>query len=204
MNRWLNRISLVGGLASLIYGGYYLHMIEEAYTKQMTELRGEIKTMNKKWQKTNQHLKRTGDQLKKVNNTLRDKQRQIDELEKQIQDLKVKLHQQHKETAEAGRSLVVEATYYTPHCLGCTGRTKTGINVSENVTYKGLGIVAVDPSVIPLGSIVFIEGKKYVAADTGGAIKGRRIDILVKTRQEAIEKGRHDIKITFYPPKKEG
>lgn len=49
--------------------------------------------------------------------------------------------------------------------------------------------IAVDPSVIPLGSYVKIDGHVYVAEDTGGAIKGHKIDIVVKTHAEAIQKG---------------
>lgn len=50
--------------------------------------------------------------------------------------------------------------------------------------------IAVDPTVIPLGSHVIIDGHEYIAEDTGGAIKGKRIDIVVKTHQEALNKGK--------------
>lgn len=43
-----------------------------------------------------------------------------------------------------------------------------------------------DPSVIPLGSIVMINGIKYIAEDTGGAIKGNVIDLFIGTEQESI------------------
>lgn len=67
-------------------------------------------------------------------------------------------------------------------------------------TYSGFiidrGVVAVDPEVIPLGSIVYIPGYGYmVAMDTGGAIKGNRIDIYFADRKEAIKFGRQKIKI---------
>lgn len=78
-------------------------------------------------------------------------------------------------------------TYYCceayEHICGTgTGLTATGIPVAP-------GMVAVDPDVIPLGSTVIIDGQEYLAADTGGAIKGNRIDIAVETHQEAIELG---------------
>lgn len=78
-------------------------------------------------------------------------------------------------------------TYYCceayEHICGTgTGLTATGIPVAP-------GMVAVDPDVIPLGSTVIIEGREYLAADTGGAIKGNRIDIAVETHQEALELG---------------
>lgn len=49
--------------------------------------------------------------------------------------------------------------------------------------------IAVDPTVIPYGSEVVIYGHTYIAEDTGGAIKGNRIDILFETHQEALEFG---------------
>ncbi len=66
----------------------------------------------------------------------------------------------------------------------------------------GYGIVAVDPRVIPLGSKLYIETAdgRYVygtaiAADTGGAIKGNRIDLCFNTRSEAISFGRRNVKV---------
>ncbi len=66
----------------------------------------------------------------------------------------------------------------------------------------GYGIVAVDPSVIPLGSKLYIESAdgsyvygSAVAADTGGAIKGNRIDLCFNTRTEAINFGRRAVKV---------
>ena len=49
--------------------------------------------------------------------------------------------------------------------------------------------VAVDPDVIPLGSTVYIDGAEYIAEDIGGAIKGRRIDVLLPTHEAALEFG---------------
>lgn len=62
------------------------------------------------------------------------------------------------------------------------------------VYVEGYRVIAVDPSIIPLGSIVeFSWGgkvRKFIAADTGGDIKGNRIDILVESRGLAYEYGR--------------
>lgn len=71
---------------------------------------------------------------------------------------------------------------YEHICGTGTGLTATGIPVAP-------GMVAVDPDVIPLGSTVIIDGQEYLAADTGGAIKGNRIDIAVETHQEALDLG---------------
>lgn len=72
-----------------------------------------------------------------------------------------------------------ELTYY---CI--SGTTKSGTNTKPHVT------VAVDPNVIPLGSKLYIEGLGYrVAEDTGGVIKGNKIDVYVTTYDEAISNG---------------
>ena len=49
--------------------------------------------------------------------------------------------------------------------------------------------IAVDPEVIPLGSEVMIDGHIYIAEDTGGAIKGKKIDMFVGTEAESISYG---------------
>ena len=67
---------------------------------------------------------------------------------------------------------------YAHVCGDGDGLTATGLPVTP-------GVVAVDPEVIPLGSTVIIDGQEYLAADTGGAIKGNHVDIAVATHQEA-------------------
>lgn len=59
--------------------------------------------------------------------------------------------------------------------------------------------VAVDPTVIPYGSEVIINGHSYVAEDTGGAIKGNRVDILLATHQEAINYGVQYVEVSYVP-----
>lgn len=71
---------------------------------------------------------------------------------------------------------------YEHVCGDGDGLTATGIPVTP-------GVVAVDPEVIPLGSTVIIDGQAYLAADTGGAVRGNHVDIAVDTHQEALELG---------------
>lgn len=100
------------------------------------------------------------------------------------------------------KTMTVEATAYVSFCdTGCIGITKTGTDVRNTIYHpSGLPIIAVDPNVIPLGSIVEINGQKYIADDTGGAIKGNRIDILVSTTDtsKAYEFGRQMMDIKVY------
>ncbi|WP_054788101.1 3D domain-containing protein [Gracilibacillus sp. JCM 18966] len=59
-------------------------------------------------------------------------------------------------------------------------------------------VVAVDPDVIPLGTRVHVEGYgEAIAGDTGGAIKGNRIDVHVPTKDEAFDWGRKQVDVTI-------
>lgn len=93
----------------------------------------------------------------------------------------------------AGREFYVTATAYTAYCTGCSGITATGINLKANPNLK---VIAVDPRVIPLGSKVWVEGYGYaIAGDTGGAIKGNKIDIFVPTKEQAYAFGRKQVRV---------
>ncbi len=92
-----------------------------------------------------------------------------------------------------GKEIYMNATAYTADCNGCSGVTSTGINLHDNPDAK---VIAVDPSVIPLGSKVWVEGYGYaVAGDTGGAIKGNRIDVHVQSKGQASSFGRKNVKV---------
>ncbi|WP_152656948.1 3D domain-containing protein [Oceanobacillus sp. CFH 90083] len=94
-----------------------------------------------------------------------------------------------------GETISVEATAYTAGCDGCSGVTATGVDLNANPNAK---VIAVDPSVIPLGSKVYVEGYGYAtAADTGGAINGNKIDLHVPTKQEALNFGRQQVNVTI-------
>lgn len=80
-------------------------------------------------------------------------------------------------------------THYCPCSLCCgpwaDGITSTGITAVTNRT------IAVDPTIIPYGSKIVINGQVYVAEDCGGAIKGKRIDIYVGSHTEGNNKGKY-------------
>lgn len=87
------------------------------------------------------------------------------------------------EPSRYSRSLVMRASAYSAHDPGNGSYTYGG-----NLLRKGL--VAVDPTVIPLGTRLYIQGYGYaVADDIGGAIKGSCIDLAFDSRREALNFG---------------
>jgi len=88
-----------------------------------------------------------------------------------------------------GRKMRVEATGYSPREPGLDFTTATGARAKR-------GVIAVDPRVIPLGTRVYVPGYGYaVARDTGGAIKGNRIDLCFDTVAECFRWGRRNVTI---------
>lgn len=89
----------------------------------------------------------------------------------------------------ATSALTMVATAYTAGCSGCSGITASG-------RPAGHGIVAVDPSIIPLGTRMYIPGYgEAVAGDTGGAIHGNRIDLGFNSYADAISFGRRAVTV---------
>lgn len=128
--------------------------------------------------------------------------------EETVKDLVITTVQACEFSAGAGKILdrpvqPVERTYlgefrisaYCPCDICCPG-TSDGLTYSETVATEGRTI-SVDPDVIPLGSIVEIDGKRYVAEDIGGAIEANSADIYFDSHSEAREWGvqYHDLYI---------
>ena len=87
--------------------------------------------------------------------------------------------------------MIFEATAYT---RSAEEETLDGITASGTIVSRGT--VSVDPRVIPLGTKLYVEGYGHAyALDTGGAIKGNRIDLYVETKKEAFEWGRRQVKV---------
>lgn len=94
--------------------------------------------------------------------------------------------------AEGGiATYTMESTAYYGHTITATG--------SKPVRDpNGISTVAVDPSVIPLGSKVYVENYGVaIAADTGGAIKGNKVDVFLNTYEECISWGRRNVTVTL-------
>lgn len=91
------------------------------------------------------------------------------------------------------KEFYVQATAYTAYCNGCTGKTSTGINLRKNPDQK---VIAVDPSIIPLGTKVWVEGYGHaIAADTGSSIRGNKIDLFIPDQKTVDSYGRKTVLI---------
>jgi 3D (Asp-Asp-Asp) domain-containing protein len=102
-----------------------------------------------------------------------------------------------KTAEESAQSESFEATAYS-----LRGRTASGAVTAP-------GMIAADPRVLPIGSRVRIEAGsytgEYVVADTGGAVRGKRIDIWTPSTREAMRFGRRTVKLTvLHMPGKRG
>ncbi|OIJ14475.1 hypothetical protein BKP35_06905 [Anaerobacillus arseniciselenatis] len=107
------------------------------------------------------------------------------------------VEQQVSRGGTPGEWRTFEATAYTAYCVGCTGVTYTGLNLRAN---PNKNVVAVDPNVIPLGSVVEVRHNgrilgQYKAADIGSAIQGRKIDIFMSDRSAALRWGRQNVQV---------
>ena len=88
---------------------------------------------------------------------------------------------------------IFELSFYTPTELG---KPYEKLHTATNTRPKEGRTIAVDPKVIPMGSTVYIEGYGYyIAEDTGGAIKGNKIDIFLMDYNKAIKLGRPKAKV---------
>ncbi|MCU5582307.1 cell wall-binding protein EntB [Bacillus toyonensis] len=119
------------------------------------------------------------------------------EIEKAKEEAKAK-EESKNNTQSAKRELTVVATAYTadPSENGTYGGrvlTAMGHDLTSNPNMR---IIAVDPKVIPLGSKVWVEGYgEAIAGDTGSAIKGNRIDVLMGSKSKAMNWGRQTVKV---------
>ena len=98
-----------------------------------------------------------------------------------------------KKRVRVKKVMTLEATAYYPGPEDtwpyASGTTASGLKA-------GYGVVAVDTRVIPLKTLLYIEGYGFaIAADRGGAIKGKKIDLCYDTYEEAVRFGRKNVKV---------
>lgn len=119
----------------------------------------------------------------------------VEALEAELDALKSAQAQAQSDNMAGGQYVSLGEFTLTSYCKceKCCGKWADGITASGLTAEPGM--IAVDPNVISLGSYVMIDGVEYLAADTGGAIKGNRIDVFCEDHQSALEYGvqRHEV-----------
>lgn len=179
-----------------------LHNVD-ALKKEADSLSAKVSEMTS----TNAKLQKEKDQLQADYNTLKKNKAIAAEKAKQQSSSQSSTYQwkgTNKEYVAVSRSnnqtatktFYVTATAYTAYCAGCSGITRTGLNLRKNPNMK---VIAVDPRVIPLGSKVWVDGYGYaVAGDTGGAIKGNKVDLFMSSKNAAYKWGRKKVQIKVF------
>jgi 3D (Asp-Asp-Asp) domain-containing protein len=144
----------------------------------------------KKWNKLNRDTIQPGLNLLIADDSIPNNIKEGQALKKSAHTVKAQ-----SKKPKSAKKITVKATAYTASCGGCSGTTATGINLKANPKEK---VIAVDPSVIPLGTKVYVEGYgEATAADTGGAIKGNRIDVFTPSEKDAIDFGVKKLNVTI-------
>ena len=196
---------------SIPYGALMIHSAE--VKEQLTTLQTEQSRLVQEYRGLEDELKVTKEKAQVAAASLQQTAKENEALRKEVEQLrneKATLQRKASVSPQAEltsrgttrqRWMTVKATGYIARCKGCSGFTATGVDVrNTSVDHR---VIAVDPNVIPLNSIVEVEGKgQYRAIDTGGAIKGNKIDILFQTEAEAIQFGRKDVKVRIIRARK--
>ncbi|WP_042354240.1 3D domain-containing protein [Bacillus rubiinfantis] len=185
---------------------------EQILEKEQNALAAQQQELNQNQQKRQQMLTSTQKKYEKISKEMELAKQEKAGIESQMKDIEAQLKEEQAaakaqqteptrtptannadrpSAAVSGEEMYVTATAYSPeesHHI-----TAAGYNIRKNPNMK---LIAVDPRVIPLGKKVWVEGYGVaVAGDTGGAIKGHKIDVLVPTKKAAYRWGRKTVKI---------
>lgn len=99
-----------------------------------------------------------------------------------------------KKTLKAYESLGTYTLTAYCNCSKCCGGYAGGKTASGTIPKAGRTI-AVDPKIIPYGTEIYINNHKYIAEDSGGAIKGKHIDIYFNNHSDCLEFGRQKAEV---------
>lgn len=176
---------------------------QKALVEKQTELQQNVKKRQIALATMQAKLQKIASQL-----ALADKEKAA--IQKQLKEIQTKMNRENRAAAKltnatprvtkvetkpdaAGKELYVTATAYSYEETNDNGYIS---KLGYNITNPNLKLIAVDPSVIPLGSKVWVEGYgTAIAGDTGGAIHGYRIDVLMHSKSAALNWGRRTVKV---------
>jgi 3D (Asp-Asp-Asp) domain-containing protein len=181
-------------------GNFYKNLND--YKKQnkvllenIDNLYNDIDTLQETLNKRNEKIEFLKNRIKVLENNLKSVKAKKEEIKYELEKEKEKkVSVNKKDNLTSSDSLGnFTMTHYTSKCSGCTGETASGVDVRSKVTHNGIKVVAVDESIIPLGSILRISDGditfKAQALDTGGRINGKKLDLLVKNKSKAMNLG---------------
>jgi 3D (Asp-Asp-Asp) domain-containing protein len=184
----------------------------ETKSAEIAKLIDVIKGKDKKIKNQKLVIEKSKKANEKNKKTIKSKDKEIKKLKREIENFKKRKERDDAKKREVQmpsrgavhkeqQTITVVATGYIAMCdTGCTGITRTGIDITNHPSNS---IIAVDPSVIPLHSKVKVtlpSGEVFyaVALDTGGAIQGHKIDVLKATHEEAVNFGfQRNVKVTI-------
>lgn len=163
-------------------------------TKKTEHLKAEIESQKKEAKELTKAKDDLTKQLNQSNTQLNQANQQVSSLKHENDALKKQISSSSNgEGHSSTKTIYMNASAYTASCDGCSGTTVTGLNLRANPNLK---VIAVDPNIIPIGTKVHVDGYgDAVAADTGGAIHGYKIDIFIPTESEAIQWGRKTVAV---------
>lgn len=185
------------------------------YTNEIKKLEEEKELKDSEIAKLEGNLKRNDKYIKDVDSKLNESLKKNEELKLENESLKANNEELKNENeklkrkanfnqsqkvgdVQGGKILTMNASAYIVNCReGCTGKTASGYNVNNTIYYNGMRIIASDTNVLPMYSVVEIEGfsERFIVLDRGGAIKGNKIDILMSSTSEAMKFGRKNVKV---------
>lgn len=175
---------------SILMLGLSVSLLTSTLSNAMPSFKGELnreqiknsrlELVNKEY---NEYLKYIEDKKRKEEEEKQRllKQRQLEEQKKREKEKKAKVNENQWKTAK------FKITFYCG-CSICNGQW-TGQPTKSGTIPKQGRTIAVDPNIIPLGTEVYIDGKKHIAEDTGSAIKGYIIDYYIDNHEEALKLG---------------
>lgn len=125
-------------------------------------------------------------------------------INQRIEDSKINLRSKQidKEVSRGYRKVYMNVSAYTISDCGMNGKGRTATGTQARSWLNNTGTAAVDPKVIPYGTKLYIPYFKdrpnkgiFIAEDTGGAIKGLKLDLCAPNYNKAIEFGRRELEV---------
>ena len=172
-------------LLMLIVSLLVLPVVSIYYDEQLNIVLEENKGMHSEIEHLNEKLNIANEDTATLSENLINANGQIYALEIEISELLAEIEElKSSKPISLGK---FKLTAYC-NCKKCCGKWAGGVTATGVMPKEGRTI-AVDRTVIPLGSTVMIDGHEYIAEDVGGAIKGNRIDVYFSNHNDALKFG---------------